>query len=153
MIGSLLDKYADGFPMVQFQKKIDGTMYVVEAIPDSKRKSLAVVSAYMQKNSGSGIQVLNMAQSAPQLTSETPVGASSSPTDTSITDSAANVNAITSQQPDNASPAYGTAENHIDNRTPDYVGSRSVKAFQFDHPKNPSAMIWIIRFKARIDST
>lgn len=30
---------------------------------------------------------------------------------------------------------FGEAESHIDNRTPEEMGSRSVKAFQFDHPQ------------------
>ena len=53
-------------------------MYVVEAVPDSKQSALAVVTAYIQKNSGSNGQVLNIPQSEPQLTSETPVGSSAS---------------------------------------------------------------------------
>ena len=53
-------------------------MYVVEAVPDSKQSALAVVTAYIQKNSGSNGQVLNISQSEPQLTSETPVGSSAS---------------------------------------------------------------------------
>ena len=66
-----------GALQVRFQK-IDGTMYVVEAVPDSRRSALAIVSAYIQKNSGSNGQVLNIPQSGPQLTSETPVGSSAS---------------------------------------------------------------------------
>lgn len=100
-IGYVLDNYdsvvlatnADGTPrtsgrwrnrdgstaaQVIFKKKIGGTMYVVEAVPDSKRSALAIVSAYIQKNSGSNGQVLNIPQSGPQLTSETPVGSSAS---------------------------------------------------------------------------
>ena len=63
---------------VWFQKKIDGTIYVVEAVPDSKRNVLAVVTAYIQKNSGSNGQVLNIPQSRPQLTPKTPVGSNAS---------------------------------------------------------------------------
>ncbi len=69
-----------GALQVRFQKKIDGTMYVVEAVPDSKRSALAVVTAYIQKNSGSNGQVLNIPQSGPQLTPKTPVGSNASAT-------------------------------------------------------------------------
>lgn len=36
-------------PMVQFTKRVDGTYYVVEAVPDTNRKKLEVVSAYKSK--------------------------------------------------------------------------------------------------------
>lgn len=61
--------------MVRFQKKVDGTYFVVEAAPDSAAQQLRVVSAYMTKKAGNTDQVLNMPQSGPQLTPEAPVGA------------------------------------------------------------------------------
>ena len=39
-------------PMVVFSKKVDGTYYVIEAVPDTKDKKLWVVSAYMDKKGG-----------------------------------------------------------------------------------------------------
>lgn len=39
-------------PTVVFSKKVNGTYYVVEAIPDSQYKKLWVVSAYMDKKGG-----------------------------------------------------------------------------------------------------
>ena len=39
------------------------------------------------------------------------------------------------QQAGEVSRGFGTAENHIDNRTAGDMGDRSVKAFQFDHPE------------------
>ncbi|MCQ2439445.1 MAG: hypothetical protein MJ074_06760 [Oscillospiraceae bacterium] len=61
--------------MVTFAKKIDGTYYAVEAVPDAADKTLHIVSAYMQKNSGNIIQALNMEEkSSPQLTPEAPHG-------------------------------------------------------------------------------
>lgn len=68
-------------PLVRMVKKIDGTYYVVEAAPDSKAKVLAVVSAYIQKSDGGKGPVLNMAQSAPQVTSEVPQVAQAPATD------------------------------------------------------------------------
>ncbi|MDY6315371.1 MAG: hypothetical protein SPL89_09450 [Clostridia bacterium] len=35
--------------MIKLSKKVDGTYYVVEAVPDTRAKSLAVVSAYIEK--------------------------------------------------------------------------------------------------------
>lgn len=45
-------------PMLKFSKKVNGTYYVVEAIPESKYKKFWVVSAYMQ-NADSGTQAPN----------------------------------------------------------------------------------------------
>lgn len=39
------------------------------------------------------------------------------------------------QEAGQVSRNFGEAESHIDNRTPEEMGSRSVKAFQFDHPQ------------------
>ena len=70
-------------PLIQYAMKVNGTYYVVEAVPSSKAKAMAVVSAYMQtdKQNGSTLnQVLNM-PSGPQRTSKTPhemLGTSSS---------------------------------------------------------------------------
>ena len=43
------DKNQKPAPMVRMSKKVDGTFYVVEAVPDTKAKKLAVVSAYIEK--------------------------------------------------------------------------------------------------------
>lgn len=44
-------KNSDGLPakMIIFDKRINGTYYVVEAVPDSKRKKLQIISAYKSK--------------------------------------------------------------------------------------------------------
>ena len=36
--------------LVQYKKRIDGTFYLVEAVPDTKRKQVQVVTAYIQPN-------------------------------------------------------------------------------------------------------
>ena len=69
--------------MVKFSKKVDGTYYVVEAAADSSAKKVHVITAYMDKKSGSIIQALNMEQSSPQPTPEAPHGRVAS-TDTSV---------------------------------------------------------------------
>ena len=58
---------------LQYAKKVDGIYYVIEAAIDSSKKRHMVTSAYMNEN-GSAAQSLNMEQSSPQLTSETPNG-------------------------------------------------------------------------------
>ena len=68
--------------MVKISKKVNGTYYVVEAVADSADKKLHIVSAYMQTNSESINQELNIEQSSPQLTSETPLDPIASATDT-----------------------------------------------------------------------
>lgn len=45
-------------PMLKYSKKVNGTYYVVEAIPESKYKKFWVVSAYMEKADG-GTQAPN----------------------------------------------------------------------------------------------
>ncbi len=71
---------ADNTPakLVQFQKRVNGTFYVVEAAADSKEKRLAIVTAYKEpaiKENGSTDQVLNMPLNDPQPTSNSPHGA------------------------------------------------------------------------------
>ena len=84
-------------PMVQFQKKVNGTYYVVEAVPDSAAHQMRVVSAYMHKNGRSTDQVLNVPQNGPQLTPEAPHGANTSATAPIIADSSAGGNTQSAQ--------------------------------------------------------
>lgn len=79
---------------VRFSKRVNGTYYVVEAVPDSQAKVMAIESAYMQKNNdrASNGTVLNMAQNAPQVTSQTPQRANAYSVNDSILDSGQNVN-------------------------------------------------------------
>ena len=62
---------------IELTKKIDGTYYVIEAAIDTQKKTLMVTSAYMNQK-GSAAQSLNMEQSPPQLTSQTPNGSNAS---------------------------------------------------------------------------
>lgn len=66
---------ADGSPapIVLYSKRIDGTYYAAEAIPDAAAHELRVVSAYLAKNkNGNEGGMLNIPQSDPQLTPEVP---------------------------------------------------------------------------------
>ena len=106
--------------MLRYSKKVNGTYYVVEAIPESQYKKFWVVSAYMQKEAddftqardaqspastpkaslasqssakgGSSAQLLNMEDnSSPQSTPQTPAGMATSAKD-SIAQSGGAVN-------------------------------------------------------------
>ncbi len=85
----------DGTPavMVQYSMPIDGTFYVVEAVPDSGRKSLAVVSAYIQnKKEGSHPAASSATSDDYQLTSETHAGYIKPSANTTIPQSTPEVN-------------------------------------------------------------
>ncbi len=66
--------------VIKYEKKIDGTYYVVEAVPDSSRKRLQIISAYMDSNKKTAPGLVNM-ENSPHLTSKTfdPSAASGSP--------------------------------------------------------------------------
>lgn len=76
--------------VIKYEKKIDGTYYVVEAVPDSKGKKLQVISAYIGGNKKAAPELMNMAgNTAPHLTSE-PLAPSTA--SNSISKSSENVN-------------------------------------------------------------
>lgn len=56
---------------VVFSKAVNGTYYVVEAVPDTRAKTVYVVSTYMQKNKPGAIHSANAAETATRVTSET----------------------------------------------------------------------------------
>ena len=64
-------KNADGTPanIIKYEKRIDGTMYVVEAVPVSKKKGMQVITAYKQKNRSTAGAIRD--KNAPQPTSKT----------------------------------------------------------------------------------
>lgn len=74
---------------VIFSKAVNGTYYVVEAVPDTSKRTTYIVSAYMTKNKPTGSSSANV--QAPASTSETsttiPVG------NLTVPQAAANVNA------------------------------------------------------------
>jgi hypothetical protein len=74
--------------MVRYEKRINGTYYVVEAVPDSKTKKLQVVSAYKAETKGSGGQEPD-GQKTPKHNVRNELAHS---TDNKITDSPAKVN-------------------------------------------------------------
>lgn len=75
---------------VIYSKRVNGNYYVVEAVPDSKAKTLRVISAYKEKAEGVS-QVLNMSED-PQLTSQTPHAFA--PSDNNISQKKSYVNAV-----------------------------------------------------------
>lgn len=75
---------------VVYSKRVNGNYYVVEAVPDSKAKTLHVVSAYKTKTEGVS-QVLNMSEDL-QSTSKTPHALA--PSDNNISQKKSYVNAV-----------------------------------------------------------
>lgn len=55
--------------VVRYRKRVNGNFYIVEAVPDTKTKTLQIVTAYKEKIKSEGAQSLNMAAKAPQSTS------------------------------------------------------------------------------------
>lgn len=76
-------------PMLKYSKKVNGTYYVVEAIPESKYKKFWVVSAYMQSADG-GTQAPNA--NGPRNTPNAFLASSPSAVNPSIPQTVQNVN-------------------------------------------------------------
>lgn len=121
---------------VVFSKKVNGTYYVVEAVPITKSKSVKIVSAYMlkdgktapgrggQKNAGNPLQPPDA--NAPWFTSKTDSASSFPASGTNIRENTAGVNRNSAQNSDNI---------HIDDRMHEDATNRKVNAFQFDNPE------------------
>lgn len=79
-------------PLIRFEKRIDNTYYVVEAVPDSKANRLAVVSAYMEsaKKENPSPKSSDAGKPAPNVTPEADLEISGS-SDTNIPTTAQNV--------------------------------------------------------------
>lgn len=79
-------------PLIRFEKRVDNTYYVVEAVPDSKANRLAVVSAYMEsaKKENPSPKSSDAEKSAPNVTPEAGLEISGF-SDTSIPTTAQNV--------------------------------------------------------------
>ena len=90
---------------VVFEKAVNGTYYVVEAVPDTKAKTTYVVSAYMSKKGTqkNGAKQLTDTTSAPVLTAETGFAQTPNP---NIVDNPENVNG--------EKPAMGAADSGFD---------------------------------------
>jgi hypothetical protein len=64
-----LDKNMKPSPIIKYSKRVDGHVYVIEAVPDTKRNELRVLSAYMTTENKKVPRTVNA--NAPTLTSET----------------------------------------------------------------------------------
>ena len=60
-------------PMIRLSKRVDGTFYVVEAVPETNAKSLAIVSAYIQK-ADVGSRVKNVQGNSLDMSASSDVG-------------------------------------------------------------------------------
>lgn len=104
-------------PLIRFEKRVDNTYYVVEAVPDSKANRLAVVSAYMEsaKKENPSPKSSDAGKPAPNVTPEAGLEISGS-SDTSIPTTAQNVksenqeNAGGDSNPDSKSPRAKTSQ-------------------------------------------
>ena len=96
-------------PLIRFEKRVDNTYYVVEAVPDSKANRLAVVSAYMEsaKKENPSPKSSDAGKPAPNVTPEAGLEISGS-SDTSIPTTAQNVK---SENQENAGGTQGRARN------------------------------------------
>ena len=74
--GEYRNRFNELAPLVKFTKAIDGTVYVVEAVPDSDYKTLWVETAYISKKNPSDASDVN--NNSPDYTSETSTLPSSS---------------------------------------------------------------------------
>lgn len=92
-------------PLIRFEKRVDNTYYVVEAVPDSKANRLAVVSAYMEsaKKENPSLKSSDAGKPAPNVTPEADLEISGS-SDTNIP---ATVQNVKSENQENAGGAQG----------------------------------------------
>ena len=90
-----LDKNQEHMPLIRYVKRLDGSVYVVEAIGESKWKKLWLVSAYIQKN-GPVTQSQNQAVTQTPHTGNQPLGnvrnANASPATSSVAQGSGAVN-------------------------------------------------------------
>lgn len=102
-------------PLIRFEKKVDNTYYVVEAVPDSKANRMAVVSAYMEKakKEVSSPKSVDAEKTAPRATPEASLEISET-SNTSIPSSAQNVKEESSYLARSAA-AFGPAANEVYN--------------------------------------
>lgn len=100
-------------PMIVFSKRINGTYYVAQAIPDSEYKKLWVVSAYINKKEA-GTQALN-----PE--NKTPVGKSlvSSASNINVPQNGSDVNTNISENTQNDTEKYSIETESAD-KTEDF---------------------------------
>lgn len=105
-------------PLIRFEKRVDNTYYVVEAVPDSKANRMAVVSAYMEtaKKEASSPKSVDAAEAAPRATPEASLEISET-SDNSIPTAEENVN---SGQAENSGSSEQRAKTNL--------GSKSTRA-------------------------
>lgn len=105
-------------PLIRFEKRVDNTYYVVEAVPDSKANRMAVVSAYMEtaKKEASSPKSVDAAEAAPRATPEASLEISET-SDISIPTPRQNVN---SGQAENSGSSEQRAKTNL--------GSKSTRA-------------------------
>lgn len=128
-------------PLIRFEKRVDNTYYVVEAVPDSKANRMAVVSAYMEtaKKEASSPKSVDAAEAAPRATPEASLEISET-SDNSIPTAEENVNRGQAENSVNANPkktAEELAEDAaLEKAKADY--QETVKRWYEQHPEADS---------------
>ena len=102
-------------PLIRFEKRVDNTYYVVEAVPDSKANRMAVVSAYMEtaKKEASSPKSVDAAEAAPRATPEASLEISET-SDNSIPTAEENVNRGQAENSANADTANSAKASDTD---------------------------------------
>ena len=131
-------------PLIRFEKRVDNTYYVVEAVPDSKANRMAVVSAYMEtaKKEASSPKSVDAAEAAPRATPEASLEISET-SDNSIPTAEENVNRGQAENSVNANPkktaeelAEDAADAALEKAKADY--QETVKRWYEQHPEADS---------------
>lgn len=128
-------------PLIRFEKRVDNTYYVVEAVPDSKANRMAVVSAYMEtaKKEASSPKSVDAAEAAPRATPEASLEISET-SNNSIPTAEQNVNRGQAENSVNADPkktAEEPAEDAaLEKAKADY--QETVKRWYEQHPEADS---------------
>ena len=128
-------------PLIRFEKRVDNTYYVVEAVPDSKANRMAVVSAYMEtaKKEASSPKSVDAAEAAPRATPEASLEISET-SNNSIPTAEQNVNRGQAENSVNADPkktAEELAEDAaLEKAKADY--QETVKRWYEQHPEADS---------------
>ena len=128
-------------PLIRFEKRVDNTYYVVEAVPDSKANRMAVVSAYMEtaKKEASSPKSVDAAEAAPRATPEANLEISET-SNNSIPTAEQNVNRGQAENSVNADPkktAEELAEDAaLEKAKADY--QETVKRWYEQHPEADS---------------
>ncbi len=144
-----VDKNGKRAPLIRYEKRVDGHVYVIEAVVDSKHGKLRVQSAFMNKV-GEGKKIGSPQTTNAGKTSLVPTSKNESdslPT-SKIPSTEGKVNTLDPEYAEYAAKnrvnepvSEGSVTREVaspmesEGRTLENVGKRDVKAYQFEHPE------------------